>query len=206
MIKIWKEENLPLEKLFSSLFANGRLSHAFCHIPMDRQFISYVAEHFGVDCGQAEFWRNCFKGDSPCFVMFLQRMLCSNLIPSQSWEHSIQRQFNFDASVDEVDKAASSLVSEVCSVSCFLLNSHHGFFFIFFTYYIACLVLQVNSDDQSLFIASHLYYDLSERLFSGGQLFKVLYFYSTIKICIFCSCVSTSVFMNDFYIVALVNK
>ncbi|GJM86989.1 hypothetical protein PR202_ga02898 [Eleusine coracana subsp. coracana] len=33
--------------------------------------------------------------------------------------------------------------------------------------------IKVTSDDQSLFIASHLYYDLSERHFSGGQLFKV---------------------------------
>jgi separase len=122
MIKIWKQENLPLEKLFSSLFNNGRLSHACCHIPMDQQFISYVTEHLGIDCRHTEFWRNCFKGDNLYLAMFLQRMLCSDLFSSQSCEFSVHRQFNFDASVDEVEKAASSLVSEVCSVSCVVLN------------------------------------------------------------------------------------
>ncbi|TVU28695.1 hypothetical protein EJB05_20225, partial [Eragrostis curvula] len=142
MIKIWKRENLPLEKLFSSLFTSGRLSHACCHIPMDQQFISYVAEHLGIDCQHTEFWRNCFKGDLPSLAMFLQKMLCSDLFFSPSCECSIGRLFSFDASVDEVNKVASSLVSEV------------------------------NSDDQSSFVAGHLYYDLSERLFSGGQLFQ----------------------------------
>ncbi|XP_072151631.1 separase isoform X3 [Setaria viridis] len=111
MIMIWKQENLPLEKLMSLLFTNGRLSHACCHLPLDEQFI-YIAEHLGVDCHQTEFWRKCFEGDHPSFFMFLQRMLHSDLFIPQSCEHSFGRQFSFDAGVDEVREVALSLVSE----------------------------------------------------------------------------------------------
>ncbi|XP_062221862.1 separase [Phragmites australis] len=142
MIMIWKEENLPLENIFSLLFTNGHLSHACCHLPMDQQIVANLAQHLGADCHRTEFWRNIFKGDRPSLFMFLQRMLPIDLVFSESCEHSIGRQFSFNVSVDEVNKAASSLVSEV------------------------------SSSDQSTFIASCLYYGLSERLFSGGQLFQ----------------------------------
>jgi len=113
MIKIWKQENLPLEKIFSFLFTSGRLSHAYCHLPLDKEFISKVAEHVGVDCHHTDFWRNCFEGERPSLIMFLQRMLLSDFFFPQSCEQSLR----FDVSVDEVNKAALSLVSEVSSVS-----------------------------------------------------------------------------------------
>ena len=113
MIKIWKQENLPLENIFSFLFTSGRLSHAYCHLPLDKEFISKVAEHVGVDCHHTDFWRNCFEGERPSLIMFLQRMLLSDLFFPQSCEQSLR----FDVSVDEVNKAALSLVSEVSSVS-----------------------------------------------------------------------------------------
>ena len=114
---IWKHENLPLEKLFSMLFINGRLNHACCHLPMDQKFVSYVARHLGVDCHNTIFWRNCFKEDYPSLTMFLQRLWPVEFF-SQSCEHSFGNQFGFNASVDEIDKVASSLVSEVSSVTC----------------------------------------------------------------------------------------
>ena len=113
MIKIWKQENLPLENIFSFLFTSGRLSHAYCHLQLDKEFISKVAEHVGVDCHHTDFWRNCFEGERPSLIMFLQRMLLSDLFFPQSCEQSLR----FDVSVDEVNKAALSLVSEVSSVS-----------------------------------------------------------------------------------------
>ncbi|XP_039791546.1 separase-like isoform X3 [Panicum virgatum] len=140
MIKIWKQENLPLEKIFSFLFTSGRLSHAYCHLPLDKEFISKVAEHVGVDCHHTDFWRNCFEGERPSLIMFLQRMLLSDLFFPQSCEQSLR----FDVSVDEVNKAALSLVSEA------------------------------TSNDQAIFLAGYIYYDLSERLFSCGQILQAL--------------------------------
>jgi separase len=113
MIKIWKQENLPLEKIFCFLFTSGRLSHAYCHLPLDKEFISKAAEHLGVDCHHTDFWRNCFEGERPSLFMFLQRMLLSDLFFPESCEQYLRS----DVSVDEVNKAALSLVSEVSSVS-----------------------------------------------------------------------------------------
>ncbi|CAL4967209.1 unnamed protein product [Urochloa decumbens] len=137
MIKIWKQESLPIEKLFSLLFTSGRLSHTYCNLPLDKQFISKAAEHLGVDCLHTEFWRNCFEGEHPSLLMFLQRMLPSDLFFPQLCG-------SFDVSVDEVNKAALSLVSEATST------------------------------DQSTFQAGYLYYDLSERLFSCGKNYQAL--------------------------------
>lgn len=117
MIKIWKQEGLPFETLFSMLFISGRLSHAYCHIPLDKQFISKAADHLGVDCHHTKFWGNCFEGERPSLSMFLQRMLPSDLSVPQSWEHSFGKQFSFDASVEEVNKIAVSVVCDVSSVS-----------------------------------------------------------------------------------------
>ncbi|KAG0532378.1 hypothetical protein BDA96_04G103300 [Sorghum bicolor] len=142
MIMIWKQENLPLEKLFSLLLTSGRLSHACCYLPLDERFLSIATEHLGVRSHDIEFWINCFKGDHPSLCMFLQRMLPSALFSPQSCKHPFGRQFSFEMSVDEVSKVASSLVSEV------------------------------TSNDQSTFLAGCLYYDLSERVFSRGQLFQ----------------------------------
>jgi separase len=113
---IWKQENLPLEKLISLLFTSGRLSHACCHLPLDEQFIC-IAEHHGLNCHESEFWTKCFEGDQPSFFMFLQRMLPSDLFIPQSCEHSFGSQFSFDAGVDEVREVAMSLVSEVSYIS-----------------------------------------------------------------------------------------
>ncbi|KAG2661846.1 separase-like isoform X2 [Panicum virgatum] len=138
MIRIWRQENLPLRKIFSFLFTSGRLSHAYCHLPLDKEFISEAAEHLGVDCNHTDFWRNCFGGERPSLIMFLQRMLPSDLFFPQSCEQSLR----FDVSVDEVNKAALSLVSEA------------------------------TSNDQAIFLAGYLYYDLSERFFSCGQILQ----------------------------------
>uniref|UniRef100_A0ACD5YX29 Uncharacterized protein n=1 Tax=Avena sativa TaxID=4498 RepID=A0ACD5YX29_AVESA len=143
MIMIWKQESLPLEKLFSMLFINGRLNHACCHLPMDQKLVSYVAQHLGVDCHNRIFWRNCFKGDYPSLIIFLQRLWPVDFF-SQSCEHSIGNEFGFSASVDEIDKVASSLASEVPSSS------------------------------QSTYLAGCIYYDLSERLLSSGQVLQAI--------------------------------
>ncbi|KAF0931269.1 hypothetical protein E2562_002616 [Oryza meyeriana var. granulata] len=142
MIIIWKQENLPPGKLFSMLFINGRLHHARCHLPMDQQFISNAEHHLDVDCHSTEFWRNCFKGDHPSLSMFVQRLWPIDSFISTSCEPFFGRQFGFSGSVHEVDCAASSLVSDV------------------------------SSNDQSIFLAGYLYFDLSERLLSRGQLFQ----------------------------------
>jgi hypothetical protein len=49
--------------------------------------------------------------------MFLQRLWPVDFL-SQSCEDSFGIQFDFNASVDEIDKVASSLVSDVSSVTC----------------------------------------------------------------------------------------
>lgn len=118
MIIIWKQENLPPEKLFSMLFTNGRLHHACCHLPMDQQFISIAEHHLDVDCHSTEFWRNCFKGDHPSLCMFLQRLWPIDSFISTTCEPSFRREFGFGGSVHEVDSVASSLVSDVSFVIC----------------------------------------------------------------------------------------
>jgi separase len=117
IITMWKQENLPIEKLLSMLFINRRLNHACCHLPVDQKFVSYVAEHLGVDCRNTLFWRNCFKGDYPSLSMFLQQLWPVEFF-SQPCEYSLGNQFGFSASVDGIVKVASSLVSEVSSVTC----------------------------------------------------------------------------------------
>jgi separase len=84
---------------------------------MDQKFVSYVSQHLGVDCHNTIFWRNCFKGDYPSLSMFLQRLWPVDFF-SQSCEQSFEFQFGLNASVDEIDKVASSLVSEVSSGTC----------------------------------------------------------------------------------------
>ncbi|CAM0943846.1 unnamed protein product [Alopecurus aequalis] len=143
IIMIWKQENLTLEKLFSMLFITGRLNHACCHLPMDQKFVSFVAQHLGVDCHSTVFWRNCFKGDYPSLTMFLQRLWPVDFF-SQPCKESFGTQFGFSASVDEIEKVASSLVSEV------------------------------PSSNQSTYLAGCIYYDLSERLLSRGQVFQAI--------------------------------
>ncbi|KAL6633464.1 hypothetical protein ACP70R_026135 [Stipagrostis hirtigluma subsp. patula] len=133
---------LAMKGCFELQFDFGRLSHVCCHHPIDQQFISNLPLHLGVDCHHTEFWRNCFKGDHASLCMFLQRMVPIDSFFSESCESFIGRQFSFDMSIDEVNKVASNLVSEV------------------------------PSSDKSTFIAGCLYYDLSERLFSAGQLFQ----------------------------------
>ncbi|XP_014756517.1 separase isoform X2 [Brachypodium distachyon] len=144
LVMIWKQENLPLEKLFSMLFTGGRLNHVCCHLPMDQQFISYVVQHLGVDCHKTLFWIDCFKGDHPSLSMFLQQLWPIDFFFSQSSEQSFRSQFGFSASVDEVDKVASSLVSEV------------------------------TSSNRSNYLAGYLYHGLSERLLSRGQLLQAI--------------------------------
>nr|XP_045089391.1 separase-like [Aegilops tauschii subsp. strangulata] len=139
IIMIWKQENLPLEKLFSMLFINGRLNHACCHLPMDQKFVSYVAQNLGVDCHSMIFWRNCFKEDYPSLTILLQRLWPVDFF-SQSSGHSFGNQLGFNASVDEIHKVASSLVSEG------------------------------PLSNQSTYLAGCIYYDLSERLLSRGQI------------------------------------
>ncbi|XP_037451889.1 separase-like isoform X2 [Triticum dicoccoides] len=112
IIMMWKQENLPIEKLLSMLFINRRLNHACCHLPVDQNFFSYVAEHLGVDCRNTLFWRNCFKGDYPSLSMFLQQLWPVEFF-SQPCEYSLGNQFGFNANVDGIVKVASSLVSEV---------------------------------------------------------------------------------------------
>nr|XP_051189058.1 separase-like [Lolium perenne] len=63
---------------------------------------------------------------------------------SQSCEHSFGNQFDFNASVDEIDKVASSLVSDG------------------------------PLSNQSTHLAGCIYYDLSERLLSRGQVLQVI--------------------------------
>jgi separase len=84
---------------------------------MDQKLISYVAEHLGVDCYNTVFWIDCFKGDYSSLTMFLQWLWPVDFF-SQSCEHSFGNQFGFNASVDEIEKVASSLVSEVSFVTC----------------------------------------------------------------------------------------
>lgn len=114
---IWKKESLSHENIFSFLFTSGRLSHACCHLPMDPEIVSNLAQHFSIDCYCTEFWKNCFKGDHPSLSMFLQRMFPTDLFFSQSYEHLNGTKFSFNLSVDEVSNVASSLVSEVSSVA-----------------------------------------------------------------------------------------
>ncbi|XP_022681893.1 separase [Setaria italica] len=73
-------------------------------------------------------------------LLAIKRMFPTDLVLSQSYKHSNGKKFSFNLSVDEVDKVASSLVSEVAS------------------------------SGQPIFIAGCLYYDLSEKLLSGGHL------------------------------------
>jgi hypothetical protein len=78
------------------------------------------------------------KGIILLFLCFFSG--CGLLIFSQSCEQSLGNQFGLNASVDEIDEVASSLVSEVSSGTCIIAFQQCSMHCPFFFFYASCIV------------------------------------------------------------------
>ncbi|GFY89199.1 separase [Actinidia rufa] len=120
LIRLFKRNNVPLEKCLALLWQYRRLGHALCASPVSDRFIATLSQH----CDKfksIDFWISCMNGSLPlevgfqqCFSFMFSSIFCGSL--------QIKGSFRPDIKVDEVKQAASDLISCVppCSGSVFL--------------------------------------------------------------------------------------
>ncbi|GFY89325.1 separase [Actinidia rufa] len=120
LIRLFKRNNIPLEKCLALLWQYRRLGHALCASPVSDGFIATLSQH----CDKFEsvdFWTSCMNGSLPLEVGF---QLCFSFMFSSFFcgSSQIKGSFRPDIKVDEVKQAASDLISCVspCSGSVFL--------------------------------------------------------------------------------------
>ncbi|XP_057465962.1 LOW QUALITY PROTEIN: separase-like [Actinidia eriantha] len=120
LIRLFKRNNVPLEKCLALLWQYRRLGHALCASPVSDRFIATLSKH----CDKfksIDFWISCMNGSLPLEVGFQQ---CFSFMFSSIFCGSsrIKGSFRPDIKVDEVKQAASDLISCVppCSGSVFL--------------------------------------------------------------------------------------
>ncbi|XP_057494488.1 LOW QUALITY PROTEIN: separase-like [Actinidia eriantha] len=120
LIRLFKRNNVPLEKCLALLWQYRRLGHALCVSPVSDGFIATLSQH----CDKFEsidFWTSCMNGSLPLEVGF---QLCFSFMFSSFFcgSSQIMGSFRPDIKVDEVKQAASDLISCVspCSGSVFL--------------------------------------------------------------------------------------
>ncbi|KAK1279769.1 hypothetical protein QJS04_geneDACA004979 [Acorus gramineus] len=144
IIMLCKWKNVPPEKCLAMFWRDGQLGHTLCASPIDETFIQNFSEQYSIHANDIVVWINSLKDSRPLLLGFFQKFLLSDSISPHVYISDADRCFGSEATVDEIKKAASLLLSGDATGS------------------------------QSMFIAGCLYYDLSERLFTNGQLFEAL--------------------------------
>ncbi|KAJ4768331.1 hypothetical protein LUZ62_078706 [Rhynchospora pubera] len=141
MVKMFKRESLPVEKLFAMLFSDRRLGHTKCGVQIDVEFISDALQNFDASAHLTEFWASCLESHNTSLTMFSQILLLN--YPEVN-EKGFKKSLQCNLGIKEIKQMASSLISDP------------------------------NPSSRSAFIASYLYYDLSQRLLLEGKLFEAL--------------------------------
>ncbi|TKY71312.1 Separase protein [Spatholobus suberectus] len=142
VIKMFKWKNVPVEKWLTLMWESRRLSHALCVSPVNEEFIKNSLDEFS-ELSNIDFWIRYLQGNQSSLIGFQQNF--SFLFASfhrNSCSHGSS--FQTDITIDEVQKAALDLISNVP------VPSH------------------------STFLAGCLFYDLCPRLVANGQLIEAL--------------------------------
>jgi len=135
VIKMFKLKSVSMEKWLALLWESRRLSHALCVSPVNEAFILNSLDDFS-NLSNINFWIHNLKGNQSSLIGFQQNF--SFLFASShrsSCDHGSS--FQVEITVDEVQKAALKLISNVQSFldiiygTLFYLNSSLYFLLIF---------------------------------------------------------------------------
>jgi separase len=135
VIKMFKLKSVSMEKWLTLLWESRRLSHALCVSPVNEAFILNSLDDFS-DLSNINFWIHNLKGNQSSLIGFQQNF--SFLFASShrsACDHGSS--FQVEITVDEVQKAALKLISNVQSFldiiygTLFYLNSSLYFLLIF---------------------------------------------------------------------------
>ncbi|XP_014518647.1 separase isoform X1 [Vigna radiata var. radiata] len=142
VIKMFKWKNVPIEKWLTLMWERRNLCHALCVSPVSEEFIMNSLDEF-TELSDINFWIRYLQGNQSSLIGFQQNfsfLFANSHRNSSSHESSFQT----DITIDEVQKAALDLISNVP------VPSH------------------------STFLAGCLFYDLCPRLVANGQLIEAL--------------------------------
>ncbi|RDX78338.1 Separase, partial [Mucuna pruriens] len=142
VIKMFKWKNVPIEKWLTLMWESRRLSHALCVSPVNEEFITNSLDEFS-EIPNIDFWIRYLQGNQSSLIGFQQNF---SFLFAGSHRNSSSHgsSFQTDITIDEVQKAALDLISNVP------VPSH------------------------STFLAGCLFYDLCPRLVANGQLIEAL--------------------------------
>ncbi|WJX81047.1 separase [Trifolium repens] len=144
VIRLFKLKSISMEKWLILLWGTRRLSHALCISPVNEAFILNSLDEFS-DLSNINFWIHNLMGNKASLIGFQHNF---SFLFSSSHRSFCNHgsSFQVDITVDEVEKAALKLISNVP------IPSH------------------------SIFLAGYLYGDLCQRLVANGQLIEALSF------------------------------
>ncbi|XP_020220359.1 separase isoform X1 [Cajanus cajan] len=142
LIKMFKWKNVPTEKWLTLMWESKRLSHALCVSPINEEFVMNSLDEFS-ELSNIDFWIRYLEGNQSSSVGF-QQNFSFLFAGSHANSCSHGNSFQTDITIDEVQKAALNLISNVPVPSC------------------------------SMFLAGCLFYDLCPRLVANGQLIEAL--------------------------------
>ncbi|KHN33472.1 Separin [Glycine soja] len=142
LIKMFKRKNVPIEKWLPLMWESRSLSHALCVSPVNEEFIMNSLDEFS-ELSNIDFWIRYLQGNQSSLIGFQQNF---SFLFASSHRNSCSHgsSFQTDITIDEVQKAALDLISNVP------VPSH------------------------STFLAGCLFYDLCPRLVANGQLIEAL--------------------------------
>lgn len=113
VIRMFKSKNVSTEKWLTLLWESRRLSHALCVSPVDEEFILNSSDQCS-ELSNIDFWIRYLQGNQSSLLGFQQNfsfLFASSHMNSGSNGSSFQT----NITVDEVQKAALELISDVRS-------------------------------------------------------------------------------------------
>ena len=107
-----KCENVPVGKCLAMLWSERRISHSLCSSPINEDCVLEMSQQLDSHANSVEFWITCLKDYPSSLVAFFQKFLLSDsILPEVNLYHS--KDYFGGISIDEVNRVASSLISDV---------------------------------------------------------------------------------------------
>ncbi|KAH7656747.1 Peptidase C50 separase protein [Dioscorea alata] len=141
---LYKWNNVSMEESLTILLGGRWLNHAICGSPLDEAFIAMLCKRFDIPANSVDFWMNAMKSSQPLLLGLKQKLSISSSHCAQLVNQHSGGSKSSVVTSEDVTEAASAMMA-------------HG-----------------PVSGNSAFVAGCLYYDLSERLASSGQLVEGL--------------------------------
>lgn len=111
VIKMFKRKNVPIEKWLPLMWESRSLSHALCVSPVNEEFIMNSMDEFS-ELSNIDFWIRYLQGNQSSLIGFQQNF---SFLFASSHKNSCSHgsSFQTDITIDEVQKAALDLISNV---------------------------------------------------------------------------------------------